>query len=181
MNLDDIQRLVDEQMLPAVGINAFKRKRYSDCARPGWVVYLREPLSPEEQAATPEIRKRVASSSAVAALLAPRITAEIGEVMYVLGLDGQNRVVFLHEVARGGLHSLAVAAQDILRVAIVTGSSGVIIAHNHPSGDPTPSKEDLAMTRAVKEAAQCVGIQLLDHLIIAHGGGYSSLRDLGIL
>jgi DNA repair protein RadC len=61
-------------------------------------------------------------------------------------------------------------AADPLRLALRTGASGFVLVHNHPSGDPVPSKEDVAFTRRVAEAAVVVGIPLLDHVVVARGG-----------
>jgi DNA repair protein RadC len=140
---------------------------------------LREPCSLGERAA---LRGARASSSAgVAAIVGPRITSEVVEVMYVIGLDGVNNVLFLQEVARGGRSSQCVYPADIFRVACATSASAVVLVHNHPSGDPAPSPDDLAMTTRIVEAGAVIGIPLVDHVIIAPSGRYSSLLDLGVI
>lgn len=118
-------------------------------------------------------------SERVAQTLSPRLGAEVGEVMVVVLLDGRNRMIGLAEVARGGLHGCAVSARDILRIAIAGGASAFVLAHNHPSGDPTPSSEDVTMTEKVVEAAQIVGVPCVDHVIVA-GTRHKSMLNLGI-
>jgi DNA repair protein RadC len=140
---------------------------------------LREKCSPAEREA---LRGATASSSAsVAAIVGPRITSEVVEVMYVIGLDGLNHVMFLTEVARGGRSSQCVYPADLYRIACATNASAIVLAHNHPSGDPTPSPEDLAMTKRIVEAGAVLGIPLVDHVILAPSGRYSSLLDLGVI
>lgn len=153
--------------------------RYSDCRVPGWVVMLRERCSPEERSALRGVK--ATSSAGVAAIVGPRISAEVVEVMYVVGLDGCNSVLFLHEVARGGRSSQCVLPADIFRCACATSATAIVLVHNHPSGDPTPSAEDLAMTRRLGEAGAVVGIHVVDHVVIAPSGRYTSLLDLGVM
>ncbi|MFT3774561.1 MAG: DNA repair protein RadC [Minicystis sp.] len=123
----------------------------------------------------------VCNSAQVAAHMSPRVTTMQHEEMWVLCLDGKNRVRATRKVGQGGLHGLTVQPRDVLRAAIFEAASTIILVHNHPSGDPSPSPEDLVMTRAVASAAQTVGIPLVDHVIITPGGRYTSMLDLGVL
>lgn len=126
------------------------------------------------------VRPKLSTSRDVAREMAPRIASLDHEEMWVLSLDGQNGLRAARRVAMGGLHGCAVRARDILRVALRDAASGVVLAHNHPSGDPTPSSEDVKMTRAVSAAAEVVGVDLLDHVVIA-GERHVSMRDVGLL
>jgi DNA repair protein RadC len=83
-------------------------------------------------------------------------------------------------VAQGGLHGCALTPGDVLRPAVRDGGSAFVLVHNHPSGDPVPSREDVAMTRLVAAAGELLGVPLLDHVIVARGGE-SSLLELGAL
>lgn len=80
------------------------------------------------------------------------------------------------KVAVGGLHSCSVSVADILRVVLVGKASAFVLAHNHPSGDPTPSEDDVVLTRAIEEAGKLIGLPLLDHVIIAGAEHSSVLR-----
>ncbi len=102
------------------------------------------------------------------------------EEVWTLALDGQNHLLHARCVARGGQHGCALRARDILRVALRDGASGLVVVHNHPSGDPKPSCEDVSMTACLVEACDAVGLPLLDHVIVARGGA-ASLFELGVL
>ena len=102
------------------------------------------------------------------------------EEVWTLALDGQNHLLQARCVARGGQHGCALRARDVLRVALRDGASGLVVVHNHPSGDPKPSCEDVSMTARLVEACDAVGLPLLDHVIVARGGA-TSLFELGVL
>lgn len=131
----------------------------------------------------PELqRQRFACSDDVGRVYGARLGGLVNEVMLAVALDGRNHAIAELEIAVGGAHGLCVTARDILRPLIRAGASAFVLVHNHPSGDPTPSVEDVAMTRAIAAAAELVGIPLVDHVVVgARGGGFASLLDLGVL
>lgn len=120
----------------------------------GWVLVCRETPSEYERS----IVGIASTARVIHELVRDRILREQVEVMYVLALDGRNRVLAMSEVARGGLHSLSVSARDLLRPLIALGASAFVLVHNHPSGNPEPSPDDIRMTAAVKLAADAVGL-----------------------
>ena len=122
----------------------------------------------------------MASFEAVVEWARPKLAALDHEEVWMLALDGQNALKALKCVARGGQHGCALTARDILRPAIAGGASAIVLVHNHPSGDPSPSEDDIAMTRALAAAATVVGLPLLDHVIVARQGAFS-LLDLGLV
>jgi DNA repair protein RadC len=132
-----------------------------------------------ERASQP--REPLRSSAAVATWFRTRLGGLDHEEMWVVALDGRNGLRGARRVAQGGLHGCSVAARDILRGALAQAASALVLVHNHPSGDPTPSAEDVAMTRTVAEAADVVGTPLVDHVIVSGAGGYTSMLDLGLL
>ncbi len=117
----------------------------------------------------------------VIAYLKAKLTPLSHEELWVVSLDGRNSLRGCRRVAQGGLHSCSIEARDIFRAAIADAASAVVVAHNHPSGDPLPSREDLAMTRAVISASEVVGIPLVDHIILAPDGTYSSMLAMGLI
>ncbi len=123
---------------------------------------------------------RLPDASAVSAWAEPRLGSLDHEELWVLALDGQNRLRAARRVASGGLHGMFVAPRDPLRAALREGASGLVLVHNHPSGDPTPSSEDIRFTTAVAEAAQVVATPLLDHVIVA-GARFVSLLERDLL
>lgn len=110
----------------------------------------------------------------------PRLAHLTHEVFHVLLLDTRHRLVADRRVASGGLASCAIAPRDVFEPAIREAAPAVVFVHNHPSGDPTPSRDDVELTRRLGEAARLLGISLLDHVVIADGG-YTSLAELGKL
>ncbi len=102
------------------------------------------------------------------------------ERFLVLALNSRNAVVAEETVALGTVNSVHVRPADILRPAIRTGAAGIICLHNHPSGDPSPSPEDGALTQRILQASALVGIRLLDHLVVCLSG-YHSFADSGTL
>jgi DNA repair protein RadC len=123
----------------------------------------------------------VSSSAVVAARMEHEIAPLMHEEMWLLCLDGRNHVRAARRVAQGGLHSCSVMPGDILRVALYEAAAAMVLAHNHPSDDPTPSEEDFVMTRRVAEAGLLVGVPLVDHVIVTPSGRYASMLDIGVL
>ncbi|HXN30322.1 MAG TPA: JAB domain-containing protein, partial [Polyangiaceae bacterium] len=107
----------------------------------------------------------------------PRLATLDHEELWALVLDGRHGLRAARRVASGGIHGLHVAPRDALRVAVREGASAVVLVHNHPSGDPSASSEDVAFTRAVSDAARVVGTPLLDHVIIARRRASSMVED----
>jgi DNA repair protein RadC len=125
-------------------------------------------------------KKCVTSSRAVFQFLQPELADEYVESMLCLILDSGNCIRSVYIVARGSVASVEVYPADIIRAVLAAGSNAFIIVHNHPSGRPEPSQSDMALTRNVQSAASCVGLQLLDHIIIGEER-YVSLADRGEL
>jgi DNA repair protein RadC len=101
------------------------------------------------------------------------------EEVWLLCLDAKNQLLTRRRIGIGGLHGCALTPRDVLRPAIRDNASAIVLVHNHPSGDPTPSASDVQMTQVVASAARIVGLQLLDHVVVA-AGGYASLYELGL-
>ena len=99
------------------------------------------------------------------------------EHLVTLSLNVKNQVNAIHEVAIGTAVGAAQTPDNILKVAFLTGARALIVAHNHPSGQPTPTRDDLDMTRALMASAGCIGLSLLDSLVIARDG-WVSIRSV---
>jgi len=100
------------------------------------------------------------------------------EVFVVITMNTKNRVIQKHLVSIGTVSSALVHPRECYRTAILDGASALILAHNHPSGDPTPSSEDIKITRQLIQAGEVVGIKVLDHVIV--GDTALSLREAGL-
>jgi DNA repair protein RadC len=102
------------------------------------------------------------------------------EIFVVFVLSASNRVVTYEIVSTGTLNSSLVHPREVFRTAIVGNAASIIIAHNHPSGNPDPSPEDIAITKKVVEAGKIIGIEVRDHIIFADDKT-TSFAELGLL
>lgn len=102
------------------------------------------------------------------------------EHLKVIMLSTKNAVINIKDVSVGSLNSSIVHPREVFSEAIRKSSASIIICHNHPSGDPTPSSEDISLTGRIKECGKLLGIELLDHIIIGDGT-YVSLKEKGIM
>ena len=109
----------------------------------------------------------------------PRLGTLEHEEVWLLSLDGKYGLKSARRIAQGGLHGCALLTRDVLAPALRDGASAIVLVHNHPSGDPTPSAEDIAMTHAVRAAADLVGIPLLDHVVVSRTGACSLTGEAG--
>lgn len=85
------------------------------------------------------------------------------------------------KISTGTLNSSLVHPREVFKVVLMANANSVLLYHNHPSGDPTPSKEDLEVTQRIHEAGKVLGIEVMDHIIIGSNGHYVSLKERGIL
>jgi len=130
----------------------------------------------EERPARPRIR----DPEDVVRLLAPRLRDLSVEEFHLLALDSQSQVLREVLVTRGLLDSSLVHPREVFRPAIVEAAAGVIVVHNHPSGDPTPSAEDRAVTRQLVAAGRLLDLPVYDHVIVA-GDRWCSLAAAGLM
>lgn len=122
--------------------------------------------------------QRFTSSRVVFDCFYPRLRYLKKECFFCVLLDAKNRIQREVEISRGGLSAAMVNPREVLQAAVADAASAMILIHNHPSGDPEPSADDLSLTRRIKEACDLTGIRLLDHLVIGEEG-YVSLADKG--
>ena len=125
----------------------------------------------------PQDRAVINSPQDVANLLQAEMSALEQEHLRVLLLNTKNQVLNTVEVYVGNVNSSIVRPSEVFRPAVRDNAPSIIIVHNHPSGDPTPSPEDAAITRELVAAGKLLGIELLDHLVIGSGGRYVSLNE----
>ena len=115
-----------------------------------------------------------------ARVLASHLNDATDERLVVVLLDTRHRVLRVRQVAQGAVNTVNARMADLFREAVRIGCTALLLAHNHPSGDPTPSPQDVALTRRAADAGDLLGIKVLDHIVIGHGaGGYMSLREAG--
>jgi len=126
-----------------------------------------------------EDRPSVASPAQAAALVPNEMSALDQEHLRVLLLDTRNRLVRIAEVHHGSLNTSLVRIGEVFREALRHNAAGLIVVRNHPSGEASPSPEDVALTRSLVEAGKLLDLQGLDHLIIGQGR-FVSLRERGL-
>jgi len=129
--------------------------------------------------ALPEEKPRISSPGDAARMLSDMERLE-QEEMRTLLLDTKNRVLGRPRVYQGSVHTTVVRIGELFRDAVRQNATGIILAHNHPSGDPTPSPEDAAITREIVKAGSLLDIEVLDHLVIGAQGKFVSLKERGL-
>jgi DNA repair protein RadC len=132
---------------------------------------ISEPESPRPSFRAPEDAGRY---------LLPRFGLKPVEEFGVLALDTRNRLKKLCIISKGSLNGSLVHPREVYREAVTLRAAGLILFHNHPSGDPTPSQEDLELTRRLREAGRIMGIEILDHIILG-AGCFLSFKDKGLI
>ncbi len=129
---------------------------------------------------TVDTRVPVLDARTAHAHLAPAMTGLADEELHALYLDRRNRPLERRRLTVGSDRFTVVDPRQIFRPAVSLGAAAIVLAHNHPSGDPTPSPQDREVTRRVVAAGRVLGVTLLDHLVIGHGG-WVSMRESGDL
>ena len=125
--------------------------------------------------------KTVREAADVARLMAPLLADLDRETFWVVMLDGKNRVIGVNLVSVGSLTAALVHPREVAKALILSNSAAAVLVHQHPSGDPTPSAEDRALTDRLCAVGDLIGIRILDHVILGHDGAFRSLADDGVL
>lgn len=125
-------------------------------------------------------KKQITKPKDIYDLLEPDLRDEVQEHFYVLALTNKNKLLGVREITKGTLNGSLVHQREIFKQAILLNAAKIIVAHNHPSGDPQPSNDDKNVTRIVRDAGRVMDIPLVDHIIVGDGVFYS-FSDNGIL
>jgi DNA repair protein RadC len=120
------------------------------------------------------------SPAPAAAILTPMIGNKDQEHLAVMLLNTRCHIMDVIVVYKGTANSSTVRVGEIFKAAVARNATSVIIAHNHPGGDPNPSSEDVSLTKAVKDAGKLLDISLLDHIVIGAAGRYVSMKEKGL-
>lgn len=128
-----------------------------------------------------ERKTMVSTPEDVVALCGPQLRGADREHFWALALNTKNHVLRVVEVSIGSLNASIVHPRELFKEAVRLSAASVVVVHNHPSGDPTPSGADIQLTRRLVKAGDVLGIELLDHVVIGDGGSHASLRELGLM
>jgi DNA repair protein RadC len=128
---------------------------------------------------SPDQRPVIHSPADAAAFVQYDMSALEQEELRVILLDTRNHILHIESIYRGSLNTSQVRVGELFKAAIRRNAAAVIVVHNHPSGDPTPSPDDVAITRAIVQAGKLLDIDVLDHLVIG-SGRFVSLKERGL-
>jgi DNA repair protein RadC len=127
----------------------------------------------------PDSKIYIHSPEDAANVIVTMLSALEREELWVCSLNTRNRLIRMDQMYRGSLNQSQVRVGEIFRPALIYNAASIIIAHNHPSGDPTPSTDDVAITKSVVQAGKLLDIQVLDHLVVGDGR-FVSLKQRGL-
>lgn len=129
-----------------------------------------------------DVRKKIQSPNDIFNIAQNVIQANeyAEENLWLITLDTKNNITGIFTVSTGSLNSSIVHPREIFKRAVLQNAASIIICHNHPSGDPAPSQEDINITKRIYDAGKILGIELLDHIIIGDNK-YTSLKEKGVL
>jgi len=126
------------------------------------------------------IADQVFKTSSDVAHLFKFLEKESKEHFIAVHLNAKNKIICVDRVSTGSLTASIVHPREVMKSTLLLSAAAMILVHNHPSSDPTPSREDIELTRRIKDSADLLGVRLLDHVIVGEAG-YYSLADSGII
>lgn len=131
----------------------------------------------------PVVDKRVIirSPQDVYGLMRPYMEYLQTEHFCIVGLSTKNHVLFQETISQGTLNASLIHPREVFKPLIKRACASVLLVHNHPSSDPTPSKEDIELTKKLVEAGELLGIQVLDHVVVGGNGQYVSFKEKGLI
>jgi DNA repair protein RadC len=165
--LSDIRKMTIEELVAISGIGEKEAARLVVAAELGVRIVSEKVCD----------RQHIVSADDVWEIFKTEFTGEKQEIVTALLLNVMQDVIGREMVSKGSMRSAQIEASDIFRIALKRGAAGVILIHNHPSGDPTPSADDIYTTKRISQCGDLIGIKLIDHIIIGRGR-YASLREL---
>ena len=126
-------------------------------------------------------RKQITSPLQAASMLAPYLEVQDRENLVILMMDIKGSVIGMSIVATGTIDSALVSTREVFKPALIANAKSIILGHNHPSGDPTPSPEDVIITTNLVKAGELLEVDVLDHVIIGDDGRSASLNEMGLM
>ena len=162
-NILELHAMAIEKIMEWKGIGLAKAVKIKAALELGKRIHLTEPVK----------QLQCKNSAKAYQLFQPALSFLSHEEFWVAYLNHQNKVIAHHCLSKGGITSATVDLRLLLKKALEVGATGLLLAHNHPTGNLHPSEADLSLTKKIKVAAQAIDIQLLDHLIVSENGYFS--------
>ena len=125
-------------------------------------------------------QKTIRTPEDVFAIIGQEYENSVVETAMMLALDTKNKVIGVFNISTGSLNASIIHPRDVFQRAILSNAASVILVHNHPSGDPTPSPEDIDLTRKLVEAGRVMDIAALDHVVVGEGR-FVSIKERGVM
>lgn len=129
---------------------------------------------------TKKFKEAITGPEDIAEIMIEKLQFTNQELFFTVLLTTKNTIISFEEISRGGLNIASIFPREVFNKAIRQSAAKMILVHNHPSGDPTPSSEDINLTNRLMEAGKLIGIRVLDHVIIGEGD-YISLKEQGLI
>jgi DNA repair protein RadC len=167
-NFKQLSRINLTQLMKVHGIKESKAAQISACFE----------IARRLESRTDETKPKINSPEDVYRLIYPRLREEKKEMFIEICLDTKNQVIKEETISIGSLNANVVHPREVFRTALAESAAHIIVAHNHPSGDPAPSREDIEITRKLVETGSIMGITVLDHVIIGDGSHFS-MKEAG--
>ncbi len=140
------------------------------------------PQSRYQKKSKPITEPRVVNEVFASILKTEHATDRDKEHFWTVGLTTRNAIKYIDLVSRGTLNASLVHPREFFRMALMSAVSSLLLVHNHPSGNPEPSEEDLRITRRLRDAGRIIGIEILDHVIVGESvNGYKSFKEAGLI
>lgn len=171
--IDGLDNILNVSLIDLVSIKGIKNKKGAQ------ILALSELFRRFNTLKSNSNRVKITSPSDIANLLITEMIGLNQEILKLIILNTKNKVIKVKDVFKGSLNSSIVHPREIFSEAIKCGGASIIMSHNHPSGDPTPSKEDINITLRVRDCGELLGIKLMDHIVIGENK-YVSLKEKGI-
>lgn len=139
-------------------------------------------LEKEVSVYCPEVDRKMNSPEKIVSLARYylRIHEQTEEYLYMICMNNKLDMIGVFEISHGNVNSSIVGTREIFQKALLANAVSIVLIHNHPSGDPTPSREDIKVTERLNEAGKIIGVQVLDHIVIGNPG-YASLKEKGYI
>lgn len=168
---DGLWRVTAEDLVSHAGVGPAAAARVLACLE----------LSRRASSCTVAERPTISTPEDVVGVCSLQLRGLDREHFWALPLNTKNQLLRLVEVSVGSLNAAIVHPRELFKEAIRLSAASIVVVHNHPSGDATPSGADLQLTRRLVKAGDIIGIEVLDHVVIGDGGTHSSLREMGMM